>query len=375
MDKSVERPRHYLGLDGIRGLAILMVVFSHFIIVAGDMDSSHPLQRLLMSGHLGVDLFFVLSGFLITGILIDGKKSTNYFSAFYARRALRIFPLYYGVLLFGWLSVVSLTPKDIPRLSGADSYAWHWFYASNIGISFKGDWLNSPTWVQISHFWSLAIEEQFYLFWPVLVFILPPKWLERLSIFLVVSSPLVLPILYHQIGDTATYVSTLGRLGELTAGAWLSIMIRKPQAWANLSRYFGIIALVTGLALLLERSFFPVLKPIEQTAMMILSAACVGIATDPARRVTQIFFQSSVLRWLGSYSYGIYVYHHVFKNVWRQFLWNGWILPMVGPGGIGKMLYFTSAGGITLGLAWLSWRYFEAPILSLKSRFNYRFKG
>jgi len=371
---QLERPRHFTGLDGIRGLAILMVVFSHFIIVGGDMDVELPLHRLLMSGHLGVDLFFVLSGFLITGILIEGKRSTNYFTAFYVRRALRIFPLYFGVLICGWLSVVFLTPQDIPRLSGQDSYVWHWLYASNIGIGFKGTWLNSPTWVELSHFWSLAIEEQFYLFWPLLVFLLPMKWLERLCVLLVLTSPLVLLALYYYLGDTVTYVSTPGRLGELTCGAWLSIALRKPDKWAALERYFPIIALITGLSLLLERSFLPILKPIEQTSMMLFSVACVGIATDSGNRVTRVVFQSGMLRWLGTYSYGIYVYHHVFKNAWRQFLWNGWILPTVGPGWLAKMLYILSAGGITLGLAWISWKFFEAPILSLKSRFNYRFK-
>jgi len=327
-----------------------------------------------MSGHLGVDLFFVLSGFLITGILIEGKKSTNYFSTFYARRALRIFPLYYGVLILGWLSVLFLTPQDLPRLTGQDSYAWQWLYASNIGIGFKGNWLNSPTWVELSHFWSLAIEEQFYLFWPLLVFLLPLKWLERLCVVLVLISPLILLVLYRHLGNTVTYVSTLGRLGELTCGAWLSITIRKQDTWETLKRYFPLIALITGLSLFLERSFFPILKPIEQTFMMLFSAACVGMATDPKHRLTQFIFQSGFLRWLGTYSYGIYVYHHVFKNVWRHFLWNGWIVPTVGTGWIAKLLYFTNAGGLTLCLAWLSWKFFESPILSLKGRFTYQFK-
>ena len=167
---------HLPGLDGIRGLAILMVMFSHFIVVGKNLDPLSPFGRFLHSGYLGVDLFFVLSGFLITGILIDSKITPNYFRVFYMRRALRIFPLYYLLLAVSWLTVVFITPQDKPLLTGVDSMAWFWLYASNIGMAVKGDWLNSPTWVGLGHFWSLAVEEQFYLVWPLLVYLMPVKW-------------------------------------------------------------------------------------------------------------------------------------------------------------------------------------------------------
>ena len=128
-------------------------MLSHFIVVGNNLGTGTPLARFLHSGYLGVDLFFVLSGFLITGILIDSKSSPNYFGTFYMRRALRIFPLYYGLLAVSWLTVIFITPEDKPLLTGHDSMAWYWLYASNIGMAVKGNWLASPTWVGLGHFW------------------------------------------------------------------------------------------------------------------------------------------------------------------------------------------------------------------------------
>src|SRR5690606_17794725 len=147
-------------------------------------------------------------------------------------------PLYYSLLAVAFLSVPLLTPQDAPRLTGADSPWWYWLYASNIGMAFKGDWLNSPTWIDLGHFWSLAVEEQFYMVWPLVVFCLKPSWLKRLCIVLVISSPFLTEWLRGQIGDLATYVSTLGRVGSLAAGGWLSLVWRDSAArpfWEKLA--------------------------------------------------------------------------------------------------------------------------------------------
>jgi len=169
-------PRHLPGLDGIRGLAIMMVMLGHFITIGGHLNNTHPLSRLLGSGFLGVDLFFALSSFLITGILLNSKMRQTSFRVFYLRRTLRIFPRYYAVLTISWLSVFWITPHDQDRLVGHHSMLWHWLYASNIGIAANhGNWLLSPTWVSLGHFWPLAVEEQFYLIWPLLVLLVSTR--------------------------------------------------------------------------------------------------------------------------------------------------------------------------------------------------------
>ena len=161
---------HLVALDGVRGLAILMVLLVHFV---ANMQPTTQVERTIVLvtgyGNYGVDLFFVLSGFLITGILYDGRNKPHYFRNFYMRRLLRIFPLYYGVLAF----VFFLAPL-IPLLRGptldylVENQAWAWLYAVNIHVAKHGEWSLS----YINHFWSLAIEEHFYLFWPLVVFML-----------------------------------------------------------------------------------------------------------------------------------------------------------------------------------------------------------
>jgi peptidoglycan/LPS O-acetylase OafA/YrhL len=368
-----ESRRHLPGLDGVRGLAILMVMLSHFIVVGGNLGKDTAMARFLHSGYLGVDLFFVLSGFLITGILIDSKASPKYFRVFYIRRALRIFPLYYGLLAVSWLTVIFLTPEDKPVLTGHDSMAWYWLYASNIGMAVKGGWLASPTWVGLGHFWSLAVEEQFYLVWPFLVFWMSVPRLKRLCAILVIASPLVFFTLTYLMGDRATYVSTLGRLGVLAAGGWMAIKWREPGAWPKFKKLLAPCAIVSGALLLMERSFVPSLSFMEPSLALLLGSALVGLAASgTAGALRGRVFESSVLRWLGKYSYGIYVYHHALKPVWMYFLWDGWITRVFGTGWLATLCYTASATTASLVLAWLSWKLFESPILSLKSKFDYR---
>ena len=355
---------HIPGLDGLRGLAILMVMFGHFIVVGKNLEPHTPVHRFLQSGYLGVDLFFVLSGFLITGILIDSKHRKPYFKVFYWRRALRIFPLYYGLLAISWLTVVWITPGDAALLKGHDSPAWYWLYASNIGMACKGTWLDSSTWIGLGHFWSLAVEEQFYLVWPLLVFLLPVKWLERLCILLVVCSPFIYHPLSQWIGNVPAYSSTLSRLGVLAAGGWLAVLWRKESVWPVLSRYFGKIALISGLILLLERTVWTNLSGVESTIVLVFGSALVGVAVNGGGR----FFNSAILKWFGKYSYGIYVYHHALKPVWIYFLWERAIVPWAGTGWTGTLVYTAAATALSLGLAWMSWRFFEAPLLAFKSR-------
>ncbi len=392
-----EDAKHLPGLDGVRGLAILLVMFSHFIVVGGNTeitDSTSPFLKhfyqLLTSGFLGVDLFFVLSGFLITGILVDAKARTHYFRTFYMRRALRIFPLYYSLLAIAYISEAVFFPVHSAQLSGADSPWWYWLYASNIGIACKGTWLASPTWIDLGHFWSLAVEEQFYMVWPLVVFLVPARWLGWLSLALVITSPTVGNLVRHHVtdtisthadvgtakkaGDLAAYTSTLARVGLLAGGAWLSLMWRRPKAKEWIQKLALPVVIVSGIYLLYACIYRDKISTAEPA--IVCFTACVAVAAGAGGQSLLLkFFSGAFLRWMGKYSYGIYVYHHALHAVWIRFIWETIVKPLVGGGWAGTILYTLIATAASLGLAYLSWHLFEARILALKRYFSYEKEG
>jgi peptidoglycan/LPS O-acetylase OafA/YrhL len=161
-------PQRVASLDGLRGLAVLLVLAHHSAQTAGRPD--HPLNLflngILLAGWTGVDLFFVLSGFLITGILYDARGRANYFRTFFMRRFLRIFPLYYVSLLILVVLLPALLPPDPALQHMQQELPWYWAFLANVRIAYAG-WSESS---YILHFWTLAVEEQFYIVWPFLVF-------------------------------------------------------------------------------------------------------------------------------------------------------------------------------------------------------------
>ena len=187
-------------------------------------------------GSYGVELFFVLSGFLITGILYDTRNKPHYFRNFYMRRLLRIFPLYYGVL-----ALVFFVAPLIPLLRGptldylVDRQAWAWLYAVNIYIAIQGDWSFS----YLEHFWSLAIEEHFYFFWPLVVFLLARRPRTLIAVSLAVSLCAMLSRLIGSLVGLSwwtIYVLTPFRLDGLALGAFLAVTARQPGGLDRLAR-------------------------------------------------------------------------------------------------------------------------------------------
>src|SRR6267378_3336101 len=182
VDRSLERG-HILALDGLRGIAILLVVACHFVsnLHISAAGPAWVLVAIAHAGWAGVDLFFVLSGFLITGILVDARGSSSYFKAFYARRALRILPAYYGFLfaIFIVLPLLNLGAGDNYMLA-RQHQGWYWLHLTNIMMAIgeipgRGPYPNTL-------FWSLAVEEQFYFIWPAIVALCSTNTLRKVCI-------------------------------------------------------------------------------------------------------------------------------------------------------------------------------------------------
>jgi peptidoglycan/LPS O-acetylase OafA/YrhL len=364
-------------LDGLRGVAILLVLIHHFTLYRPTRGIDHWIAAVPVGGWTGVEVFFVLSGFLITGILIDSRESTHYFKSFYARRSLRIFPLYY-LVLFVALVLLPLSPVLHTVIVGPypNPPSWpYWTYLTNFSVSDR-DLVHG--WIDVA--WSLAIEEQFYIVWALVVYFCPPKWLGWLCAAIIVSEPIARTIAREQnVPVLSVYVLTWFRLDGLATGALLAWLSRR-GGLERLSRA-ATPAFVCGLA-----GFVAIVRyggdawwwvaGMQQVgyslvalmgAAMLIAAVC-----KPADSLWTRALSAGWLRAFGKYSYCLYLTHLPVMRLMREYVFNPFDYPalMIAPW-IGQAAFFAVATIPSFALAWVSWRLFEEPILRLKDKFPY----
>lgn len=364
-------------LDGIRALAITMVFAQHYGGGAHGGIFLRIFNVIRSHGWVGVDLFFVLSGFLITGILYDTRADSSYFKRFFARRAVRIFPVFYIVAI----ALLLLTPVF--------HYQWHWqhttfaLYIGNFFGNYNFDFYgiasaNHPTaGVSISHFWSLCVEEQFYLLWPIAVWLIRGR--IRLIWIAVGISLLALGLRFAMMAHfppavAATWIiRTLPfRMDSLLIGAILALLLRGPNAdrWQRSAKWFFLAAGAGVIAIFIYSPgyYSAWLHTIGLTLTALASAGLIGSTLrtgSPAFRV----FHLKPFRILGKYSYGFYVYHLLFVTAWVQFLiWLEFKLDSLALAGlIALPLNFA----VTFILSKLSYDMIEVRFLRLKRHFEY----
>lgn len=362
-------------LDGLRGTAILAVLICHY---SALLPQNHRIAGVLENGWAGVDLFFVLSGFLITGILFDAKGTRNYFRNFYARRVLRIFPLYYGFLAA--VLLVLLGSRFSFRASGGLQALWRplpwlWTYTANFWIATPKQW-NAST-EAIIPLWSLSVEEQFYLFWPLVVFCFSRRNLIRVCVGAMIGALLLrLALTAHGTDWFALYTWTPTRADALAAGGLLALLARGPDGARlvrKMANYAGAIAALLLLAVSpgFDPTRHPWLRDILYSILAIFFAALLSWAIDPQflYGFPKRFYENRALRILGVYSYGIYVFHLPLMYLSRSALahWR-WYDP-AGKNWTPALVLIALNLTLTLLAAWLSFQFYEKRFLKLKAYF------
>ena len=376
--RACNRPANHTyfpALDGLRAIAFLMVFGTHYLY--------------LPWGWAGVDVFFVLSGFLITGILFDTRDQPHRVRNFYVRRTLRIFPLYYGLMLLLVLSY--------------PIFRWQWSWSWLLWPAYLGNFCRgihpftyrsslemladfqplSRTFAGVQlfcgHFWSLCVEEQFYFFWPWVVFwVRDRRKLLHVCLACVVICPLLRVLGNHtlpqyMLDQEVLYRWTPFRIDALLLGGFIALARRGPSPRALL-----MVARVVFGALFVSLILWLALNPVARhthgsyvyppwhftwglTLIDLFSACLIVMALEPGS-ITFRIFSVRPLRWLGRISYGAYVFHDIFRVLYHRLaIVDGY-----------KVYGLTSVIGLasTLLLAWASFRWYETPFIRLKERWT-----
>lgn len=364
-------------LDGLRGIAIILVLLHHFTVLRPATTLDASLMQVPILGWSGVDLFFVLSGFLITGILIDARGSDRYFASFYARRTLRIFPLYYLVVFLS-LIVLPLTPFWYDLLAGPGAPREplpYWLYLTNFAVAARDRFLHGVLDIA----WSLAIEEQFYLLWPAIVWLCPPRLLGGLCATVMIAAPTArIVALARGFEPIDVYVLPFLRADALATGALLAWATRRYDlarastlAPAIAATAAGVVAIVCWID---GESWWwgPAMQRAGYSTLALAFGAMLltAISRPPAHWWPWLL-SAGWLRAFGKYSYCLYLIHLPVMRIIREFIWAPEQFALLGWVWVGQLLFYVLATAPAFAIAWLSWRFFEAPILRLKDRFPY----
>jgi peptidoglycan/LPS O-acetylase OafA/YrhL len=372
---------HVRALDGIRGVAVLAVMSSHLFrsnYVRGGLLGT-AVGRVFSFGAKGVDLFFVLSGFLITGILYDSLHDTGYFRKFYTRRCLRIFPLYYGVLivLFALTSVLEI----------------HWnkmqwsllLYLQNTNLLFPIWNFGHPHGLDLMHFWSLAVEEQFYFVWPLAVFLIRDR--KKLLVACGVGFVGAFLYRYYLVLHDAPYqfinCSTLCRADSLLAGGALALLVRGPEkvvihrfarpVFWGAAVFLGVLNILgaklaahPGWESKVDANYLA----IQYSIFAIGFAGLIGWCLQ-SKSFASAIFEIGILRWFGKYSYGLYIYHLILWSLFVAMFRVGLerIFPNRSVAILGSGLIVLM---VSIAVAYASYHLYEKVFLNMKRFVRYQ---
>lgn len=372
---------HIPVLDGIRGLAILMVILHHATVWDPQSNLGEWLVKAIHMGGYGVDLFFLLSGFLITGILLDSKEQLHFFRNFYCRRALRIFPLYYCFLT----AILFILPYFVPFLmespydfaSLQQHWAWYYFYLSNFFVAQKESFSHGGLDIT----WALAIEKQFYLVWPLMIYFFDRLKILKWSIAIVISSLLIRCLMWWSgASPIQIYVVTFSRLDSIGLGSFLSVLLRMQPPTKQIIRAVTNPMLLLISFLILTGLFAGGFLDFHSAFLNTLGYLCFAVfftqllgvtLSDKDSGIFQTIFRQRFLITAGKYSYAMYLFHLPICAILRLLAPSiPWVrdLPTNTLGW--QLFFYTAVIGCTLSASFVSWHLLEKHALKLK-RFFY----
>ncbi|MHA4894191.1 acyltransferase family protein [Pedobacter sp. PWIIR3] len=373
--------QHIVGLDGLRGLAVIMVMLYHFSHVTSVTNtlSDEIFTKILRMGWIGVDIFFVLSGFLITRILLWSKNLDlqNYLKLFYIKRSLRIFPLYYLYIIFIFFIFYPMISNHLGVIeqnkirSAQESIPWFFLYVSNIKQVLNGSFFGAG----LGHLWSLSIEEQFYIIWPFVIFFVDVKHLSKVFLGIITISLLLRIIMYLlSVPGEIIYVFTFTRIDGLVFGAYVALLsigstkVLFDEKYLSYSFYaLFIVCLILLYNLGPRVEMHPILFTVFLTLLGICFAILIWVLQSSKDSISKSFFSSRILVFFGKYSYGLYIFHPLLRQLvmkvigepkvifGSQIIWE-----------IGVLIVCTA---ISLIVALLSWNLFEKWFLKSKDFF------
>jgi peptidoglycan/LPS O-acetylase OafA/YrhL len=370
--------RNLVALDGLRGLAILMVMFAHAVdgIPPGGSMVNQIVQHSFTLGWAGVDLFFVLSGFLITGILLETRECTNYFSSFYCRRALRIFPLSYSFLLMAFLVFPYVVQSNFLPIP-----ADRWLYPCYL-MNWHALWKDHMHANILGHFWTLCVEEQFYVIWPLVVLALRPRLLLRLLLVLEVAivSGRASWVWIHGPSRALAF-ATITRMDGLILGAVCALVVRRFQLPRRVIGFlpsigaFWLSGFVVGYQLAgdTRRESFVLSAGVVFLAIGFAAILMYAVLTNSESTWLQKWLRYRPLTRLGKYSYGIYMFHVPIFYFGRKFAQHlpGSVQESVWASYLLLAVQFV----ISYVVASISYKCFEKRFLALKDHFQPEYRA
>ena len=352
---SSNKLKYFKNLDALRAFAAIAVIFAHFF-DQNKVAKDTALFKLFALGNSGVSLFFVLSGFVITRILIQTVNSDNYFKSFYLRRTLRIFPLYYFALACYYFIPPLIDGSNHFELNSKQLY--YVFYLQNFARTFNWDSLGP------AHFWSLAVEEHFYFLWPAIVFFclkLNLKTLINVSFFIIVLAHLLRVVMSYNGYEINVFTFT--RIDQLVFGGLIAVYEKKGFLIEENKQKFIALIVIGFLGIVtIELQNSVLLKEVfKHTFFGLLYGGLIMyvVISEKSVFVNQLL-QNKLIQYLGKISYGIYVWHVLAISIVNTYfslnIYFGFILTLF----------------ITILISWGSFQIIESPFLKLKSKFNYK---